>query len=196
MTAHLTPEQFVDALERPLTAALQAHLAACDTCAEELAAMRLLMDDVTVASVVPEPSPLFWDFLSARVSESVDAERAPVIGWTRRWQTWTLAAGAIGVIAVAVRLRPAGTSQPLVVDSAVLDAGGPTTIAATVAEDNAMWDMIAAVAPMMPADTAAEAGLQPGPAVTDAAIESLTDAERRELAKLLRAEMKISGEHE
>ncbi|MBP6716156.1 MAG: ABC transporter substrate-binding protein, partial [Acidobacteria bacterium] len=62
MNRHLTPEQFVDAVEQApaIPADRQAHLAVCQQCAEQLAEMQSLMADVTIAGDVPEPSPLFW----------------------------------------------------------------------------------------------------------------------------------------
>ena len=55
-----------------------------------------------------------------------------------------------------------------------------------------MWEMISTLAPSMPADDMAAAGLEAGRGATEDAIASLTDTERRELVRLLRAEMGIS----
>ena len=63
----------------------------------------------TLAVDVPEPSPLFWDHLSARVREAVTADAVPARPWfgVGRW-SWGLAAVmsvAVLVIAVSVTLR-------------------------------------------------------------------------------------------
>lgn len=194
MNRHLTPEQFVDALEQPLPADRQAHLAVCANCANELAEMRLLMGDVTLAGTVPEPSPLFWNHLSARVLEAVDAEPVPVTPWWGGWRSVATLVGVVGVVALAVVLRPSLTQAPTVADTAAVAATEAAVVAA--AESDEMWSLIALVSPSMPADKIFEAGLQPNPAATEAAIESLTNAQRQELVKLLRAEMGVMGEHE
>ena len=56
-------------------------------------------------------------------------------------------------------------------------------------ESEAMFGMIETLAASMRADQAFDAGLAPGGAATDAAIEALSPAQRRELMRLLRAEM-------
>ncbi len=185
MTKHFTPETLIDALDGPLTVEGAAHLAECQACTEELAEMRALAADVTLASSVPEPSPLFWDHLSARVREAVDARPVPVPWWHTAWRPAVGIVSMIGVLALAVWLRPApaplaGTSE------------SPEVIAAMAVmsdEAEAVWDMISTLAPSIPVDDAVEAGLNPGRGATDAAIAALSGAERRELVKLLRAEM-------
>ncbi len=42
------------------------------------------MMSVAAEVEVPEPSPLFWDHLSARVGEAVAAEQAPRRSWIER----------------------------------------------------------------------------------------------------------------
>lgn len=196
MNRHLTPEQFVDALEQPLPADRQAHLAVCANCANELAEMRLLMGDVTLAGTVPEPSPLFWNHLSARVLEAVDAEPVPVTPWWGGWRSVATLVGVVGVVALAVVLRPSLTQQaPTVADTVAAVAAADAAVVAA-AESDEMLSMIASVSPSLPADKIFEAGLQPNPAATEAAIESLTNAQRQELVKLLRAEMGVMGAHE
>ena len=71
--AHLTSAEFVDLAEGARDAASAPHLAECDRCRRELADVRRMMA-AAGASDVPEPSPLFWDHLSARVREGVAAE--------------------------------------------------------------------------------------------------------------------------
>jgi len=187
MTRHLTPEEFVDALERPLSAERQSHLAICRLCADELGEMRLLMGDVTMATAVPEPSPLFWDHLSARVREAVDAVPVPVrvTWWQASWRPVLAVAGVLGVIAFALvtRAMPTRSSAvPAAAQASLSDVAEPQ-------EGDAMWEMIGTMASSMRVDDAREAGLAPGQGATDAAIESLTPAQRQALMKLLRAEM-------
>lgn len=184
MTSHFTPEQFVDALDRPLSEDRKAHLAVCGACADELAEMRRVMADVGVAGDVPEPSPLFWDHFSARVRDAVDAVPAPLPWWRAGWRPALALAGVIGVVVIAAVLRP-GPARSV---APLSDVDVPTTISAG-AESDAMWDMIATLAPQVPVDQAIEAGLAPASGTADAAIASLSDAQRRELVRLLKAEI-------
>lgn len=189
MTTHLTREQLVDALERPLSLDHQTHLASCAVCAGDLARMRTLVADVAAAGDVPEPSPLFWDHLSARVREAADAEPAESMGWIGYWRPLAAIAAVLTMVIMVAVWRSARPTPP---------APGPAAVAANVPAmpgtmtsegSEAMWEMIGTVASSMKADDVRDAGLEPGRAATDAAIESLTQAQRRALVKLLRAEM-------
>lgn len=184
MTRHLTSEQFIDALERVLPTECQAHLATCTACASELADMRFLMSDVVAAGQVPEPSPLFWDHLSARVRGAVQAAPAPLGWWQAMRRPLVLAGSVMAVLAVVVLLRGRPTDVPTGAESSA-----SRNEAAVSGESDVAWAMISAMAPSIPEDDAREAGLTPGRAVTDAAIESLTQSQRQALMKLLRAEM-------
>jgi hypothetical protein len=85
--AHLTPEQFVDIADGVLAESgseVAPHLSACAECRQQLAEMRAIMTEAADVDV-PEPSPLFWDHLSARVSAAVSEEPGP-----RSWREWLL----------------------------------------------------------------------------------------------------------
>src|SRR5215471_16146260 len=73
---HLHPNELIDLAEgtRPQSAA--PHLLACESCRRQLAEARALIAAAATVEV-PEPSPLFWDHLSARVREAVLTEGAP-----------------------------------------------------------------------------------------------------------------------
>ncbi len=189
MTKHLTPEEFVDALDRPSATGRQSHLATCQACADELADMRVLMGDVTIASEVPEPSPLFWDHLSARVREAVDAEPVPMAWWRPLWRPMLAAVGVLGVIAVAVIARPSPRGSRVDAPDVAVSSEAAMLDGLVSPESDAMWEMIRQMAPSIRIDDARAAGMAPGRAATDAAIESLTQAQRQELMKLLRKEM-------
>ena len=64
--SHLTPEELLDLAEAPPPDVASGHLASCDRCRRELADLREAL--AAAAEIeVPEPSPLFWGHLSARV---------------------------------------------------------------------------------------------------------------------------------
>ncbi len=93
--SHLTPEEFVDAVDGtlgPLSDDRLRHLKGCVRCRDELASLGATLRD-TRAADIPEPSPLFWDHLSRRVRERISKEaeteaRAASAGdaW---WWAWT-----------------------------------------------------------------------------------------------------------
>lgn len=196
MTSHLTPEEFIDALGEdaavsPLSADRLAHIAVCRTCAAQVSDMRALMNSVHLAGEVPEPSPLFWDHLSARVRDAVDATPVPVSqwdAWRASWRPMLAMAGVLGVVALTLTLsvwRSSSVSAPASSKAVASAAEGVTPAEGS----EAMWDMIGTLAPDVHVEHAYGTALQPGRGTTDAAIDALTDAQRRALVKLLRAEM-------
>ena len=70
---HLTSEELVDIAEGTRSEASAPHLAGCDPCRAQLSDLRAMMS-VAADVDVPEPSPLFWDHLSSRVSAAIAAE--------------------------------------------------------------------------------------------------------------------------
>ena len=82
MTTHLTPEELIDSRERQLAPARQAHADDCAVCRAELARLEEVVLDVATVDV-PEPSPLFWDHLSARIRDRVAHEPPPTAGRER-----------------------------------------------------------------------------------------------------------------
>lgn len=155
---------------------------------DELAALgtQQWLDDLRTGGEVPEPSPLFWEHLSQRVSASVEAEPMRTSWWSAMWRPAMAAGGVIGIVALAVTVHGGRPQQT--------QASVPTTLDGTVATETAdgLWRMIDALAPLMPADAAKEAGFTVTSTGTSAAIEQLTDAERRKLVRLLRTEIGLS----
>ena len=91
----------------PRRADAVAHAAACDAC-------RALVDDLREALALAqsdraaEPSPLFWDHLSARVGTAVRAEaerRARRVPWLWRWGPVSALAAAVLMAALVVMPR-------------------------------------------------------------------------------------------
>jgi hypothetical protein len=75
--AHWSREELIDSLDQAPPPARLAHLDACAHCRAERDALVAVLRDVSRVQV-PEPSPLFWDRLSARVRESLADEPTPV----------------------------------------------------------------------------------------------------------------------
>jgi hypothetical protein len=102
---HLTPDEFVDLAEGARDDASTPHLDVCDVCREQLADLRAMIAVGPAAlRSVPEPSPLFWDHLSARVHGAVDGEELPVRAsrFDRWWLPLAAPRLAIGAVACAL----------------------------------------------------------------------------------------------
>ena len=149
-----------------------------------------LMARVSKALEVPEPSPLFWDHFPGRVRAAVQTAPADMrAGWWRRRAV---------VLALSVTAVAALASWAVVRDgSNVAGVTGPPSPAGNVAlyetqplESDAEWAVVSSVAASAGVDALRDAGFGVTPGGADAAIEDLTQAERRELMALLEAEMK------
>ena len=77
---HLSTERIVDVAEGCADAASAAHAAGCDACRAKVDALRDAWR-LAEADAAPEPSPLFWPHLAARIGEAVRREPAPVPVW-------------------------------------------------------------------------------------------------------------------
>ena len=201
--AHLTNIDLVDATEPEVPPRVAAHLAECDRCRRrvaDLSATRLLAGDVDE----PEPSPLFWPLFAARVSAAVrdDAGNHDRRWWAvpaPRWK-WAAAAGAAALLivsaAVALQRAPGTPAAPVQVaaDRPVNPGGGaePADAEPGLAGGDGTWPLVADAGEDVDWDVASAAGLGPAPGSAEGAVEDLSEAERRELARLL--ERALAGE--
>ena len=194
---HLTPEQLVDLADGVIADASTPHLASCGACRRQLADLRAMMS--VVADIeVPEPSPLFWDHLSARVRDGVGLEReaaaftlagrSRTVGTTvMSWFGWHPAAvGAFAVLVLAVGLivgvdRTAPVSAP---ERAVALAGDLSDELASVDNDPAL-SLVADLAAELDWEAARETGLITHAGADEDALKQLTAAERQTLHGLL-----------
>ena len=200
--SHLSPEQFVDLAEGVTAEASLPHLASCDTCRRQLAGMRAMMFDVASVDAA-EPSPLFWDHLSARVSEAVADERAR----PRSWRDYLLRprvlvlsmAGAVAAALIAIMLPGTpvtttirttipSTPLPMAAENALLPSLPP--LAPLGAADDPQLGLVADYGTTLDWDEMREemALATPGGS-SDAVVGALTVDEQRELQRLLAEEM-------
>ena len=188
---HLTSDQLVDLAEgvRPETSI--PHLQSCAACRAQLAELRAILSAAAEADV-PEPSPLFWDHLSARVHQAVEAERAGAM--TRRWRwpsRWNvpLWIGSLAVIVLAVifMARGSGSNAPGARESIEGVAESQADVPALV--DDASLSLVADLVTGLDWDAAVDAGLTTDAGITDEVVTQLSDGERRELRQLLRMEL-------
>lgn len=140
---------------------------------------RDLIDEVKAAGDVPEPSPLFWNHLSARVRDAVAIQPIRRTWWTGYWRPVVAVVGTLGFVALLV-LRTSAPAAPA--------APGAPDLVADV-EVSEMWRLIEAASPTMELQSVEDAGLMPTQYATDQAIQSLTPTQREALVRMLRKEM-------
>ena len=186
MNNHLSPQEFVEAIEGTLVRARLDHLSACGECQAGVTELRELLATVETAAPVPEPSPLFWDHFSARVREATTAAPQAKPSWWANWRPFATALAGAGAIALAVLLRQAPPVAP---------PTEPVT-ATAVAEsplDEGSWDLVMGIASGLPYSDV-ESVATPRAGTADAMIDDLTPAQRGQLAKMLRAEIGTENE--
>jgi hypothetical protein len=189
---HLSPEEFVDAAEGTRTEASLPHLAECDRCRRELADLRRTMT-VAVAAEVPEPSPLFWDNLSARIGERIDAE--PDRGW---WQAWLrprvlIPLSAVAVLALVAALAPGLRTARVAPPAAPFATAAvePSTDSVDLAADP-LLTLVSDLSANMDLDSVSAAGFA-DPDTAEHAVTHMNSDELTALKQLLQAEMTRSG---
>ena len=144
-----------------------------------------IVNRVSNALDVPEPSPLFWEHFPGRVRAAVQAEpaAAPAAGW------WTRRA-----LTLAMSLAVAGSLSFWAWNSRAPGAAGGETVdtpyaLGTDATIDAGWSALSATAVSAGVEGMREAGFGVTPGGADAAIDNLSDAERATFLALLQAEM-------
>jgi hypothetical protein len=209
---HLNPDELVDLADGGRCESSLPHLAACADCRRQLAGMRAMMSAVADVDV-PEPSPLFWDHLSARVGAAVTEEATPRFAWlgARSWRRGIVPAGAVAaasvliVVALGSRLiaPPTAVHRSAVGSSAanlkgspaaaggMLDAAANRVVGADGLGDaaaDASLMLVASLTAAMDLDAATDAGLAPSGSA-EHAVTQMADDELRELQRLLKEEM-------
>ena len=184
MTTHLSPQEFIDAVDGALASDRAEHLEGCDACRGEVVALQTAVRDAVSGADLPEPSPLFWNHFSERVRAATRVEPLPAgrHGWFTGWRA-VLAMGTMAAaVAVAVTLQVRRPQVAPASPSAVVSENVPA-----VADDGS-WDVMVLLASDLSADDLhGMAGPRPGAA--DALTSNLTVEQRKELVRLLKAEM-------
>ena len=191
---HLSHDEIVDLLVGRLSAARRAHLDDCDRCRGEVSDLEPVLERATSVEV-PEPSPLFWDHLATRVRDAVADQPLPsdVAPWWRAW-AWpgVSAACAVLLAMAAVVLAPRSDRSATLVPGDEIAVSTPTggdVLDEPESRARAEWDLVLTFAVDVELDEDVTAGLALRAGATDLALEELSLDERRELARLLRAEL-------
>jgi len=196
---HLSSPELVEFIEGTLDARRAAHVGACDICRAAATDLQDVMRRASsVDNQVPEPSPLFWDHLSARVREAVADERTGGASWwLTSWRPFAPAAAALVVVvlvsATVVMRRPA---PPVSVgearETAHVEPG--MDIDATIDPANReVWEVLTAAAADLELEDAHAAGLSVQSSAIDRAVQGLSADELNELGRLLQSELKRSS---
>ena len=210
MTPHLTPEELIDSRERQLPYARQAHADSCAACRAKVAQLDEVLRDVQAVDV-PEPSPLFWDHLSARIRDRVAHEPPPALAadnplarlrdWLTGWSAAPRWAFAAVMLVLCASLGWLGWSQfnrgrntPVTTASApAAVVPAETTVAAdtSVPPDDAEgeWGLMLQMAEDVSWDDAEGSSLYVRPAAVDRALIELTAEERDRLLQLVQADL-------
>jgi hypothetical protein len=194
---HLTAEQLIDLAEGVRPASSVPHLQSCETCRKSLADLRATLSAASSLDV-PEPSPLFWDHLSARVHDAVEAEDAAGSSAFGRW-SWLRVSpvwmGALAVIALATVIATrGGRPEEPVSAPAVPTASAVEPIVDTLGGgDDPSLSLMADLAADLDWDAASEAGLTTHVGVDNDALTDLSEGERRVLNQLLNGELAHRG---
>ena len=189
---HLSPGTFVDLLDGTEPETAVSHLASCASCRNQLAELRATRQAASEAGV-PEPSPLFWTHLSARVRDAVAGEPAQVAPWWHvewSWRAAGFASAAAAAVAVAVALQAPNRaptdvrppSRPAAV-AAGSEVGAAVTPATVLADDESLG-FVADLMGDLDWDAVSELGLT-GRGGSDRVVAEMNDGERVELQRLL-----------
>jgi hypothetical protein len=211
---HLNAEDLVDIAEGTRPESSAPHLATCEPCRAQLRELRAMMSEAGGVGV-PEPSPLFWDHLSRRVSEAVAAENARLKPsrydepsrdvvetvtalFRRRWVQATVGIAAVLLVSFVAGSGPRAPvvhAPSLAVDVAdvTVRPGPPIEFLRDVSsnEDVSLM-MVASLTDEVDLDTAREAGLATRGSAENA-VAHMNETELRELGRLLKAELARSG---
>lgn len=188
--AHLSPDAFVDLLDGTVAESAVPHLVSCASCRRQLAELRVTWQ-AAIDADSPEPSPLFWNHLSARVHAAVAAEPLRNVPWWRvawSWRVAGLAGAAAAAVAVVVAIQvphraPLDLSPAM--ESASIATGAPAEIQpmAPLPEDES-FGFVADLVSDLDWDAVSELGLA-SRGGADRAVAEMNDGERVELQRLL-----------
>jgi hypothetical protein len=193
--SHLSRDERLLALDGALDASRETHLAACAACRTEVEALRGVVARVRAVDV-PEPSPLFWDHLAARVGDAIAREPAPAAGpgWWSPRLAWAAAAVVVTAAGTGYLMRPQAPPPstvvahvaPPVVEPGAVRPLPPAAVDAEASPADDGWALIAAVAEEGGPDDELFA---PQAGQVELSVSALSPEERTALARELAAEL-------
>jgi hypothetical protein len=185
---HLTPDEIVDVAEGTADAAPASHARDCHACRAEVEAVGEALRAAR-SDRLPEPSPLFWPHLAARIGEAVRRERirAPFrAAWGAALAPLGAVAALVAAVAVGLRMWPAAPVNQAPAAAVEAPAAFDDPVARAEPEDDPSWILVSELSADVSVDDAEASGALPPPGGAEKALFQLDDAERLELARLLR----------
>jgi hypothetical protein len=186
--SHLSRDRLLDAVEGVLDPQAHAHLSHCARCRAAVDGLEATLNDVRAVEV-PEPSPLFWDHLSARVRDAIASEPVPQDrGGRWRWG-WQPAAGLLALLAI---VAAAALLMPMRWRGESVLVRTPASTHATDASHDPLaldadedWQFVVAVAHGAGEGSLEASGIDARPGATELVVTDLSADEQRELVRLL-----------
>jgi hypothetical protein len=192
---HLTSDQLIDAVEEAADPPVARHLASCAGCRRQRDELREVLTAVSVGTDIPEPSPLFWDRLSARVCERIAAEPMPATSWWLGLPPWTAVAAVASMAIVVLALVMRSPLAPPSVVSPVPSLAAPATssiVAGEPPDADGSLDLLADLAAGVDPRIVTE-GIETSTGATEQMFTELDPAERIEMRRLLTEALARSG---
>lgn len=195
--SHLSPDVIIDVAEERGSPQALRHAAECARCRDQVAEVRTALT-LAAGVDVPEPSPLYWDHLAARIGHAIATEPVPAAaGWFRGWRLWAsaaAAAAAVLVLAVAVTTRQDGPGvRPLPAGPVVTTAGAGGAAGADVSLtsdlDDGTWALVTVLSEELDGDELEMVALEPVTGTAERVLDELSLDEQGELVRLLEAEL-------
>lgn len=201
---HLNTEELVDIADGARSEMSAPHLSVCEPCRSQLRDLRAMIA-ATQEVDVPEPSPLFWDHLSARVLDAVSTEplpTSPQVGLASAravlasvWRARTFQASAILALAVLILVfasRSIQAPSPVAPVASVADAGAAIDRLSGLISDDVSLTLVASLTDGQDLEVVREAGLAPG-GTAEHAVAQMSAGELQELGRLLKEELARPG---
>ena len=191
--SHLSPAQLLDVAESQARPDEAAHVAQCAVCRDQVAELRHLLEAAS-ADQVPEPSPLFWDHLSARVGRAVREEAeagARRASWAWRWLPAPALAAAALLAAFVFMPAPAPVTDAPVAARVEMPASPAPVDSADAAQgwfEDASWTLMSDLSRELLAGSDGSA-LEAEPGTADRALGQLNEQERAALVEIMREEL-------
>jgi hypothetical protein len=201
----LSRDRLIEAVEGAPVPETAQHLATCARCRTEVESLRQTLDEVRGVDV-PEPSPLFWDHLTARVREAIAAEPSPVAAsfgvraWLfggRNWWRPATAVALVLLVALAVDwgARRSGQTSDGPGEMPLVSTRTAAALDLAAGDD---WQLIVDVAAHAADHADGEAGavavIDASSGSSELALSDLSSDEQRELVKLLNDELTRKGD--
>jgi hypothetical protein len=190
--SHLTVDELVDAAEGTLSPARLAHASECEICRGESERLAMALRAATETDI-PEPSPLFWQQLSARVHHAIAAEEVTPLQWAPAWLRWRVLAPITALALIVIALAAAVARDPA---AKVPSDSDPAAVVAardldTLGEEE--WAVVSELVGPVDFEQAREAGIVVRPGDVEEAALELTAAEQQVLIDLVKAASERPG---